>query len=69
MHVYISKTEDGMIGWVENKFGLKLISAFLLIGFCIDFHYFNLKGLLSLFFEYITVILGIQQLLGKCSKT
>lgn len=58
-----------MIGWVEDKFCLKLISPFLLIGFCIDFHYFNLKGLQSLFFEYITVILSTQQLLGRCPKT
>lgn len=58
-----------MIGWVENKFCLKLISPSLLIGSFIDFHYFNLKVLQSLFFEYITVILSIQQLLGKCSKT
>lgn len=57
-----------MIGWVENNFGLKLISPFLLIGFCIDFHYFNSKGLQSLFFEYIIVILSIQQLLDNCSK-
>lgn len=58
-----------MIGWVENGFCLKLISPSLLIGFRIDFHYFNLKGFQSLFLEYISVILGIQQLLGKCSKT
>jgi len=57
-----------MIGRMESKFCLKQISPSLLIRSCTDFHYLNLKWFESLLCEYITVVLGIQQLLGKCSK-